>query len=321
MKKFLNALLILIVMIAIVLGCYFAFNYFTKEESQNIEPKNEVKTTTTIEQTDLEPIYTEGNYPVVDGSTATIPLSKAFKRAFTANKNAQVKHNKTHSAYVNLINGDADLILVTAPSEDELKLAKEKGVELEVIPVVNEAFVFFVNYENNINSISLENIRKIYAGEIKNWSELGGKNEEIKAYQRPVNSGSQTGMLELVMQDKKIVEAPKEDIIKEMDEIVNLVSNYDNGKNAIGYSYYYYATTMYDDIDSSVTDRIKFVAIDGVEPANETIINGTYPIRTAYYIVINAQEPEDGEVRKLVNEMLSDRGQKVAEEAGYVPLR
>jgi len=320
MKKFLNVLFILILMITIVLGCYFAFNYFTKEEPQNSEPKNEVKSTD-IEPTKSEPIYTEENYPVVDGSTATIPLSEAFKRNFTSNENAQVKHNKTHNAYVNLINGDADLILVTAPSEDELKLAKEKGVELEVIPVVNEAFVFFVNHKNTVNNISLENIRKIYAGEIKNWSELGGENEKIKAYQRPVNSGSQTGMLELVMKDKKIAEAPKEDIVSEMEAIVNLVSNYDNGKNAIGYSYYYYATTMYDDIDSSVTNRIKFVAIDGVEPNNKTIIDGSYPIRTAYYIVINAQEPEDGEVRKLVNEMLSDRGQKVAEEAGYVPLR
>ena len=210
---------------------------------------------------------------------------------------------------------------MTYPSEEEFELARNAGIELEIIPVVNEGFVFFVNENNPVKSLTTEQIRKIYSGKIKNWKELGGNDNEIIPYQRELNSGSQSGMLKLVMKDTPIMEARKENIIEGMQAIVNLVSDYDNGENSIGYSYYYYATTMYDDIDSSVTDRIRFVAVDGVEPSAKTIQDGTYPIRTAYYIVINKAEKENSDVRKLVNTMLSDWGQDVAEEAGYVSIK
>ena len=134
-----------------------------------------------------------------------------------------------------------DLLVVTEPSEEELKLAEEKDVELEVIPVVKEGFVFYVNSQNPVKSLTLEQVQDIYTGKITNWKEVGGKDSKIKAYQRPENSGSQTGMYSLVMKNKEIMEAPKEDLIETMFEIVNLVSNYDNGEASIGYSYYYYA--------------------------------------------------------------------------------
>lgn len=313
MKKFLKILLVLVIMGLIILGCVWSYNYFTKEEKKS---KND-----DIKKYSTEPIFNVENYPRIDGSTATIPLSNAFKKAFTNNKETEVKHNTTHNAYVNLIEGNTDIILVTYPSEEEFELARNAGIELEIIPVVNEGFVFFVNENNPVKSLTTEQIRKIYSGKIKNWKELGGNDNEIIPYQRELNSGSQSGMLKLVMKDTPIMEARKENIIEGMQAIVNLVSDYDNGENSIGYSYYYYATTMYDDIDSSVTDRIRFVAVDGVEPSAKTIQDGTYPIRTAYYIVINKAEKENSDVRKLVNTMLSDWGQDVAEEAGYVSIK
>ncbi len=214
-----------------------------------------------------------------------------------------------------------DLLVVTEPSEEELKLAEEKDVELEVIPVVKEGFVFYVNSQNPVKSLTLEQVQDIYTGKITNWKEVGGKDSKIKAYQRPENSGSQTGMYSLVMKNKEIMEAPKEDLIETMFEIVNLVSNYDNGEASIGYSYYYYATTMFEDMDKDITNRIRLLGIDGIEPNNETIKNDTYPLQTAYYIVINKKEPKDSNTRKLVDAMLSTRGQAVAKEAGYVPVK
>ena len=69
-------------------------------------------------------------------------------------------------------------------------MAKEKGVELEIVPIVKDAFVFFVNTENPVESLTLEQIQGIYTGNIKNWKDVGGDNERIVAYQRPANSGS-----------------------------------------------------------------------------------------------------------------------------------
>lgn len=106
-----------------------------------------------------------------------------------------------------------------------------------------------------------------------------------------------------------------------MADIINLVSDYDNGINSIGYSYYYYATTMYDTIDAEVADGIKLIGVNGVKPEYNTIQNETYPIKTAYYAVIRKDETTDSNARKLLDAMLSTRGQAVAKEAGYVSVK
>lgn len=264
-----------------------------------------------------EIIFTEDNLPRVDASLATQPLMDAFILDFTGKntKELNISYTNTHPGYVKLVNNETDLIIVTEPSEEELQLAREKGIELEVTKVVNEGFVFFVNKDNPVDSVSFENIRKIYTGEITNWETLGGNNNEIIAYQRPVNSGSQTGLLSLVMKGLPVkIPMVKESVELTMAGIVDYVADYQNGLNAIGYSYYYYANEMYKN------DHLKYLAIDNVKPNYKTIQNETYPILTAYYIVTRKNEKNES-VLKLKDTMLSIRGQKIASEAGYVPIK
>ena len=312
------------VLLIILTICVFVGVYFFAIEILN---KNNVTTQNSAEeQISIEKLYDIANFPKVDASLATQPLVNAMVANFTGTAEKDfdesvLDYSNTHPGYVRLINDEKDLIVVTEPSKEEQELAKEKGVELEVIPVVKEGFVFYVNATNPVDSLTVEQIQKIYSGEIKNWKEVGGNDEEIVAYQRPVNSGSQTGMLSLVMKDKKLMEAPKENLIETMESIINQVSNYDNGKNTIGYSYYYYATTMFETIDPEVKSNIKLLKINGVAPNNTTIKDGSYPFNTAYYIVINKQDGENSPARILANQMLSARGQKVAESAGYVPVK
>lgn len=310
-KVIANIITIVICLVIVALG-YVAYKYFTNAN----DLKNQNEPEQVEEKVSTEPLYTDENYPKVDGSTATAPLAEAFEANFKGKKidEVNVEHSKTHKAYEKLINKELDLILVTSPSEDEEKLAEKSNVELEVTKVVNEGFVFFLNKNNPVDSLTVEQIQKIYSGEITNWKEVGGNDEEIIAYQRPKNSGSQTGMLDLVMKDKKIKDAPKEDIAMSMSDIIDAVSNYDNKESAIGYSYYYYANTMY------LSDEIKLLKVNGVEPNNDTIKNGEYPILTAYYIV-NRKDDISSEAESLKENMLSTRGQKVAEEAGYVPCK
>ena len=281
-KKVLLVILSIIIILAVLAGCIFAYKYFTKKEEVDL---NKDKTDTSKIEIDKTPIFTKDTYPKVDASLATQPLTNAFIKNFVGEDvdTSKIEYTNTHPGYVNLINGKNDLIVVTEPSSEELALAKKKGVELEVIPVVKEGFVFYVNSNNPVDSLSIEQIQKIYTGEITNWSEVGGNDEKIVAFQRPENSGSQTGMLSLVMKGLKLMKPKTEDLIETMSEIVNLVSNYDNGKASIGYSYYYYATTMYEDIDKSVAEGIKLLKINGVEPNDDTIGKEEYPLKTAYY--------------------------------------
>jgi phosphate transport system substrate-binding protein len=258
------------------------------------------------------------DYPRVDGSTATIPLSEAFGAAvmgMSAEEARQyIVHNTTHNAYVNLIDGNADIIFVTSPSEEELSYAKEKGVELEVVPVVSEGFVFLTSADNPVKGLTFEQIRGIYSGKITNWKDVGGGDKEIIAYQRPENSGSQTGMLDLVIGADEIMTPPLEKVIAEMGQLIDAVAVYTNEADAIGYSYYYFVTDMWEN------EKVKLLTVDGVYPDKKTISDGSYPIHTAYYAVMRSDEPEDSNAGKLLDWILSDQGQQIAEEAGYVKL-
>ena len=319
-KSMITLIIILIIVIAI---CVVAYFIITKMYENKLDTSNKDTNSNEEEVISNEPLYTLDNYPKVDASLATQPLTNAFIKNFVGEDVDVTKldYTNTHPGYVRLINDEVDLIVVTEPSQEELELAKQKGVELEVIPVVKEGFVFYVNAENKIESLTKDQIQGIYSGEITNWKQVGGDDMEIKPFQRPTNSGSQTGMLSLVMKDKKLMEPLKENMVATMAEIINLVSSYDNGKASIGYSYFYYATTMYEGIDKTVASNIKLIGIDGVKPSYKTIQDGTYPYNTAYYIVINKADDENSASRKLANLMLSKRGQQVAKEAGYVPVK
>lgn len=318
MKKSVNLLVIFVSMLVIIGVCVLIYFGVTKKDT-----KKEADNGVSQEVISTEPIFTMENLPRVDASLATQPLVSAMVKNFTGNndlKDEDLNYTNTHPGYVKLINGEADVIVVTEPSKEELELAKEKGVELEVIPVVKEGFVFYVNGKNKVDSITFEQLQKIYTGEITNWKEVGGNDEKIIAYQRPVNSGSQTGILSLVMKDKKIMD-PLQNVISTMEGIIKTVADYKNGQGSIGYSYYYYATAMYNLIDNDSENGIKLLGVNGVKPSNDTIKNGSYPIQTAYYIVINKNSSKDSQTRKLVDAMLSSRGQAVAKEAGYVPVK
>ena len=248
----------------------------------------------------------------VDASLATQPLMDAYVEGLK-DYNLKKDYTNTDPAYTKLINGETDLIIVTEPSSDELKRASDAGVELEVTPVVNEGFVFFTNVNNLVNGLSLKEIQDIYTDKITNWNQVGGDNAKIIAYQRPENSGSQTGMLSLVMEDKKIKEPKMEEYIESMAGIIDAVANYDNSKDSIGYSYYYYATTMYGN------ENIKFLAVDGVSPNHDTIKDESYPLITAYYIV-TLKDTKNTAVSKVKKAMLESKGQEIARNAGYIEI-
>jgi len=264
-----------------------------------------------------KPQFIRTNYPKVDGSTATIPLSENIAAALLGISKTQasefIKHNSTHVAYVNLINGNADIIFVTEPSADELKIAVDANIELEVIPIVKEGFVFLVNSKNPIKSLTVKQIQAIYQGKITNWKEVGGSDNKIVPFQRESNSGSQTLMQQTVMKGLTIMDSPKT-IISSMNGLIDAIAAYDNSEKAIGYSVYYYAKQMY------TKDTIKLIAVDEVMPDNKNISSGKYPFTSGYYAVLKKSSPTDAPARKLLKWILGKDGQTLAEKSGYVPL-
>lgn len=308
-NKWVINILLIIIMILVVFGCSLGYSYFTKDKTKPIIDPQEKK-----EIQYKEKLFSSEEYPRVNCLIETLPLAQAFKANFTGTDitEVEVEHCKINNAYAKLINEETDLILATYPSEEVLKFAEQKNIEFEIVPIAKDAFVFFVNKENPVDNLTLEQIQEIYSGKIRKWSNVGGENEKIIAYQKPENSISQKGMIDLVMQGKKMMKPPTETISQSMGDIVDVISDYNNQKTSIGYSYYYYTSAMY------TTDTMKLLSINGIKPTYENIQTGLYDMQTTYYAVIRKNEPDDSNTRELLDVMKSKRGQNVAKEAGYV---
>lgn len=267
----------------------------------------------------------------MDGSTATIPLSEALMERLLSMEDGaavgKVKHSTTPVAYVRLIDAAlgninigqgpevADLIFVTPPSEEELAYAISRDVELEVIPIAKDALVFLNNTRNPVEGMTAEQVKAIYQGKITRWSEVGGEEEGIVAYQRPGNSGSQTLFEQLLMQGEEPMEAPDGWSWSSMEDLLSEVAKYSNGESTLGYSVFYYVSNMYPD------PSVRMVAINGIYPSKESIADDSYPYVSYYYAVFRSDLPKEDPLRQLVEFLLTDEGQRLVEAAGYVPLR
>lgn len=291
------------------------------------------------------------DYPAVDGSTSTLPLQRVIacklfgvrcvwgdmilvitERAIVPDIFGDVPpeladmvwaiwHNGTHASYMNLLEGVVDFILVARPpSEDELQAARDRWIELEVMPVALDAFVFLVHTDNPVEGLTLETVRDIYAGRITRWSEVGGVDDVIHVYQRSLNSGNQELMEELVMQGTPMIEAP-DMLMETMLGPVNVISGYPGDPNdpgdplGIGYSVFYDAVFIY------IHEHTRLLAIDGVPPTSESIAARTYPLWTEVYAVIRASTPANNTAVLLRDWLLTEAGQAAVAESGYVPLR
>ncbi len=256
--------------------------------------------------------------PKMDGSTSTIPLEAGIRAALFGisheEAEAQVIHNSTYGSYEKLLNKECDLIFTVQMSQKQIQNAAERGVELEQVPVAAEGFVFVVNAQNPVDTLTQQQLRDIYAGKITNWKEVGGNDAPIAAYQRNETSGSQN-YIKIFMGDTPLMEPITEFVPGSMGQLMDAVAYYDNAENAIGYSVYAYAADMYGN-----GDEIKFIHVDGVEPTKATMADGSYPLLSYNYMVFNKEQPTDSAVRKLVNWVLTDEGQTAVSNAGYVPL-
>jgi phosphate transport system substrate-binding protein len=257
------------------------------------------------------------NLPVLDGATALYPVYASFAKAvFPENEYAAsrglVLCTTTGGAYDNLLKGEADIIFCAAPSDSQRKQFDESGINLRLVPIGREAFVFFVNKNNSIDNLSIKNIQDIYSGKVKNWKELNGANQKIRAFQRPENSGSQT-MLKKAMGNIPVMEPRRENVSSGMGDIINQVAVYRNFSNAIGYSFLFYSTEMVKN------DEIKLLSLEGIYPSRETIQDGSYPFSDSFYAIYNDTDDKNRNIESFIEWMLSSQGQELISKTGYIP--
>lgn len=284
----------------------------TSEPAETIQAISE--RTDLTEVPDDETLPADFVFPITDGSTSTTNLDNAVRSAVLGGEQSVV-HTKTYDSFYRLLDGACDLIFTTPLSEVQLNVMENVNFRHEAEPIAGEGFVFVVNRDNPVDTLTVEQIKGIYSGAITNWQEVGGADAEIVAYQRNADSGSQNYM-RAFMGDTPLMEPITDIIPATMSGILDVIAHYDNGIHAIGYSVYAYSDGMYEDLSD-----IKYIKVNGVEPSLTTLADGSYPLLGYNYAVYSADEPEDSPVRALVRWIQSDEGQQVIANAGYIPYR
>ena len=266
--------------------------------------------------------------PKIDGSTSTYPFTEAvYGNLFYggySHPEMPKKHSKSHASYERLINGEVDMIFASVyPANDILELAKENGVELELIPIAYDAMIFFTNADNMAENLTKKQISEIYVdNKYTNWKELGGPDALLYPYCRNNDSGSHAQMERHFLNGKEINEKIRQETTSEsMENVLTDVmgaETYDPKGYGLGYSIYYYFQNM--DMFYDTNSYLKLLAIDGVYPDDDTIASGEYPLSNNTYIVLRKDEPKDSPARKMADFMLTKEGQKCVEEAGFGAL-
>lgn len=257
------------------------------------------------------------NLPLLDGAAALVPVYAAvidnvypegcvtyeggefsddnyYGENFAEDSAMQYKN--TVRGYQAIVDGTTDILFCAGPSEEQKQYAEDKGVELVYVPIGLEGFVFFINENNPVDNLTVEQIRKIYACEYTNWEEVGGANRIINPVTRLEGSGSQT-TFESFMGDYKI----------------GRKSPFAITGASIGFSFRYYMDGIVEN------DAVKMLSLNGVYPSAENIQNGSYPIVAQFYAIYRADNDNEN-ISVLIDWLLSDEGQTLIEETGYVRI-
>lgn len=192
--------------------------------------------------------------------------------------------------------GSADIGM----SSRELK-AEEKGL-FETI-IARDGIAIVVHPTNPVTDLSIETVRKVFTGEIKNWKEIGGRDAQITVVNREAGSGTRGAFEEIIMGGRDFVDKI---IVQGSTGAVRQTVAGD--VNSIGYISL-----------AALSSEVKALKIEGVEPAPEMVKSGVYKISRPFLFLTKSQ-PE-GLAKKFIDFVLSEEGQRICENEGLIRVR
>ena len=302
-----------IIALFIVIGMMFLFDNINKSP-EDLDEVEVIEIDPDKQKLDDLKNYLKENYErfVIDGSTSTKPLHEALNNVFNT-RYKDVLHNKTVDAFNKFINGENDILLGVDYSDELLEKAKNSGIDLGKLEITREGFVFLINKNNPVKSLTIEQIKDIYSGKITNWNQVGGDDAPINAFQRNRDSGSQIRMIKFMGNTQLM----KKDVkyYSDMGSIVEVIGNYDQGKYSIGYNMYTFTEKQYPNQDVILLD------VNGVHPNDESIFDESYPLVIYNYIYYDKNDESTEEfVEKLYEYLMHEEGQALISNAGYINL-
>jgi phosphate transport system substrate-binding protein len=186
----------------------------------------------------------------------------------------------------------------------EMSAASAKGVTLKPIIVAHDGMAVIVNANSPLTKLTLRQVEQIFTGDVTDWSAVGGKPGRISIYTRNTASGTYADWKELAMKKREYASSSQK--MAGNEQIASEVGKNPNGVGYVGLAYIKAA-------------GVKVIAIDGVLPSKETVLEKKYAYARPTFYYTNG-EPS-GEAAKFIEFTLSDAGQKIVEREGYVPIR
>ncbi len=259
----------------------------------------------------------EGKQPRIDGVMNMFRFYSSIVENVCRKDGWMAESETAGTALGRLFTDEADVVFCGLPPQSVVAKASSQGKELETTLVVKDAFVFYVNADNPVDNLSLEQIKQIYGGKTTDWKDVGSqKGGSIEAFQRPKDSENQS-FFQKITENCPLMEPPTMEQHAAGGAVVHPVADYRNSGNAIGYSYRSQAA------DLLLKKKIKLLSIDGVAPTPENILNGTYPYVTDYYMVSlknGHSEEVEKNIQVLREFIFSPQGKELAEKCGLVPI-
>lgn len=235
-----------------------------------------------------------------DGSTSMEKVIEYLKEAYTEkNSDVKVTYNPTgSSAGIQAVeSGSCDIGL----SSRDLKDDEKENLEGTVIAI--DGIAIIVNPENPVTDLTIEQIAKLYKGEITNWNEVGGNDAPVVLIGREPSSGTRDGFESIT--DTKDECQYAQELTSTGDVVQTVASN----PNAIGYASL-----------ASVKDTVKAVDVEGVAPSTKTIQDGSYKIQRNFVFVTKKDTELTGAAKDFFEFVTSGDADSLIEEAGAVPV-
>ena len=261
----------------------------------------------------------------VDGSSTMFPITEAVAEEFGNLTNKQVRVtvgvSGTGGGFKKFCNGETQVSDASRPIKaSEVSLCQEGGVEYIEIPVAIDGLTVIVNQGNDFaRCMTIEELDKMWGPEaeetVTKWSQVrdGWPEEDMDMYAPGVDSGTFDYFTDTVSGESG---ASRGDFTASEDDnlIIQGVSGEKNGVGYLGYSYY---------VENA--GKLKAVEIDGgdgcVAPTDATINQGTYsPLSRPLFIYVRKDAANEPHIAEFIRYYLSEEGQKLAAEVGYIPF-
>jgi phosphate transport system substrate-binding protein len=258
------------------------------------------------------PVLASAGTVTVKGSDTMVILAQRWAENYmkkSPGKKVQVTGGGSGTGIAALVNGTTDIADASRPMKDaEVAQVRERFSTVPVETVVaRDGVAMYVNDQNPVAQLTIEQVKGIYLGDIKNWKDVGGKDAPIVLYSRENSSGTYVFVKEHVLGNQDY--APEAQTLPGTAAVVNAVAKEANG---IGYGGAAYAKGV---------KEVKIVGKDGQAylPNAENVKSGKYALSRPLFMYTRAKPA--GDAKDFIDFCLSPAGQAIVTQVGYYPVK